>query len=281
VPLIRQEEVYPAANVPYAQAIEMVATAAVALNDIVVVDGVNGSIPKASPATAATAAGSDGQLFVALGAAALGAKFRAIPWRVVVGTSTTAVNTGGSTIGNPVYLSTGGDWSLTAGAEPRIVGVVLTVDSSLGKILLNPGQYVSRVVNRTISAAASTTTTLAATDSGKTVLMAPNAAIVVLPAPVVGMTFKIIQTGVFDTGASKVRTFTTDNSVFFVGGYAGGEADALGNLSDNNSNDVITFGSATVAGDYIEVTCITSTTWQANGFAQSGHDSNGMVFADT
>ena len=142
MPLIRQEEVFPASTVPYAQAVEMVATGAVVLNDIVVVDGVNGSIPKASPATSATVASSGGQLFVAMGAAAADAKFLAVPWRVVVGTATTAVNTATSTIGNPVFLSTGGDWSLAADptGEARVVGSVLTVDATLGKILLSPGQ---------------------------------------------------------------------------------------------------------------------------------------------
>ena len=50
MPLIRQEEIYPVAVTPFAQAIEMVATAAIALNDIIVVDNVVGSLPKASPA---------------------------------------------------------------------------------------------------------------------------------------------------------------------------------------------------------------------------------------
>ena len=141
MPLIRQEEVYPSITVPYAQAIEMIATSAVTLNDIVTVDGVNGLIPKASPATSATVAGSGGQLFVALGGVATGEKFLAVPWRVI-----DAVNTATSTIGNPVYLSTGGDWSLSPGAESRVVGSVLTVDASAGKVLLSPGQFMSRGV---------------------------------------------------------------------------------------------------------------------------------------
>jgi len=274
VPLIRQEEVYPSITVPYAQAIEMIATSAVTLNDIVVVDGANGLIPKASPATAATAAGSDGQLFVALGGVATGEKFLAVPWRVI-----DEVNTATSTIGNPVYLSTGGDWSLSAGTEPRIVGAVLAVDASVGKVLLNPGQYVSRVVNRTISAATSATTTLAATDSGKTVLMAPNAAIVKLPVPEVGLTFKIVQTGAYATAISKVRTFTDDSSVFFVGGIASADS-GHGNASDNNSNEEVRFGSATLAGDFVEVTCISSTQWAVTG-GFTKVTTNGVSFSDS
>lgn len=144
MPLIRQEDIYPVAVTPFAQAITMVATAAVALNDIVVVDNVVGAVPKASPASSATVGESGGMLFVAQGQATAGEKFLAVPYRVV-----TSVNTAGSAIGRPVYLSTGGDFSLSVGVEPRIVGVVLAVDATAGKILLNPGQFVSKAVSQT------------------------------------------------------------------------------------------------------------------------------------
>ena len=144
MPLIRQEDIYPVAVTPFAQAITMVATAAVALNDIVVVDNVVGAVPKASPASSATVGESGGMLFVAQGQATAGEKFLAVPYRVV-----TSVNTAGSAIGRPVYLSTGGDFSLSVGVEPRIVEVVLAVDATAGKILLNPGQFVSKAVSQT------------------------------------------------------------------------------------------------------------------------------------
>ena len=144
MPLIRQEEIYPVAVTPFAQAIEMVATAAIALNDIIVVDNVVGSLPKASPATSATVAGSGGMLMVAQGQASAGDKVLAVPYRVV-----TSVNTSGSAVGNPVYLSTGGDFSLNPGVEPRIVGVVLAVDATAGKVILNPSQYFSKAVSQT------------------------------------------------------------------------------------------------------------------------------------
>ena len=144
MPLIRQEEIYPVAVTPFAQAIEMVATAAIALNDIVVVDNVVGSVPKASPATSATVAGSGGMLMVAQGQESAGGRFLAVPYRVV-----TSVNTAGSAVGNPVYLSTGGDFALTPGVEPRIVGLVLAVDATDGKVILNPSQYFSKAVSQT------------------------------------------------------------------------------------------------------------------------------------
>ena len=131
----------------------------------------------------------------------------------------------------------------------------------------------------TIVTTAEATYTLTAEDSGKTILLTPNASALVLPSPSVGLTFKVIQSGAYATAASTIKTATTDNSVFFVGGYASGDSSDANN-SDNNSNDVITFGSATLAGDFVEITCITATTWAVSGFAQSGHNSNGIVFSD-
>ena len=58
MPLIRQEEIYPAAQYPWAQAVEMVANGAVVRNDLVVVNAVaaTGSvIPKAVAADSTTA----------------------------------------------------------------------------------------------------------------------------------------------------------------------------------------------------------------------------------
>ena len=81
---------------------------------------------------------------VAQGQASAGDKVLAVPYRVV-----TSVNTSGSAVGNPVYLSTGGDFSLNPGVEPRIVGVVLAVDATAGKVILNPSQYFSKAVSQT------------------------------------------------------------------------------------------------------------------------------------
>jgi dihydrofolate reductase len=108
--------------------------------------------------------------------------------------------------------------------------------------------------------------------------MAPNAAIVVLPAPVVGMTFKIVQTGAYATAVCKVRTATTDGSVFFVGGIASADS-SDGNTSNNSSNDVVIFGSGTLAGDFVEVTCISSTQWAVTG-GFTKVTSNGVSFGD-
>lgn len=140
MPLIRQEEIYPVADTPWAQAIEAVATAAIAKNDIVIIDGVTGVIPKASPADADN--NVTGQLFVAAGkAAAAGDKLYLLPYRVVSDVATTGA------VGDPVYLSTtAGAFTQTkpAGADdiPVIVGVVLKVDGTAGVVRLDPGKTV-------------------------------------------------------------------------------------------------------------------------------------------
>ena len=108
MPLIRQEEIYPVAETPWAQAIEAVATAAIAKDDIVILEGVTGVIPKASPADADN--NVVGQLFVAAGkAAAAGDKLYLLPYRIVTGFDSSS-----AAVGDPIYLS-----AATAGAITR------------------------------------------------------------------------------------------------------------------------------------------------------------------
>ena len=141
MPLIRQEEVYPAAQYPWAQAVEMVANGDVARYDLVVANSVaaTGSvIPKAAPAAADGALLNAGIIMVATGAAADGEKFLAVPWVVITG-----VDTSSATAGGPVYLSTSGEFTKTkptaAGAVVVPVGSVMAVDAADGIVMLNPG----------------------------------------------------------------------------------------------------------------------------------------------
>lgn len=61
----------------------------------------------------------------------------AVPWTVI-----TDVNTAGSGVGSPVFLSnTAGGWSLTAGTIRRQVGKVVAVGATDGAILLCPSAY--------------------------------------------------------------------------------------------------------------------------------------------
>jgi len=145
MPLIRQEEVYPAAQYPWAQAVEMVANGAVARYDLVVVNSVaaTGSvIPKAAPAAADGALLNAGIIMVATGAAADGEKFLAVPWVVITGVDTSAA----TAAGYPVYLdisTSAGGWTATkpSGADDAVVpvGTVLVDDATDGVVMLKPG----------------------------------------------------------------------------------------------------------------------------------------------
>ena len=142
--LIRQEEVYPAVSIPWAQALECRAgTGGVAQYDIVVINSVaaTGSvIPKAVKADADGTLLNAGIMMIATGAADADGKFLAVPWVVITGLDTSAA----TAAGYPVYLSaTAGGWTATkpSGADDVVVpvGTVLVDDASDGAIMLKPG----------------------------------------------------------------------------------------------------------------------------------------------
>ena len=143
MPLIRQEEIYPAAQYPWAQAIEMVAGAGgVARHDLVVVTANSAAASVIPDAVKADANGSSvhaGIIMVAAGEAEANAKFLAVPWVVITG-----VDTSSATAGNPVYLSeTAGGFTKTkptaAGSVVVPVGTILEVDATDGVVMLKPG----------------------------------------------------------------------------------------------------------------------------------------------
>ena len=277
MPHIKAKYLEPQHGTGYHGSFNAIADGAVAANDIVIASGYDGNRVKFRKADANVDLYDVGVMGVADHAAATGASVRVVSHKLITSVDSSA----SEGAGDPVYLSdTAGSWSATAGTAPVIVGTVLSDHASTGAVLLAPASVAQRSHPNatTMAAAASATTTLTAADSGKTVLMAPNAAIVTLPSPVVGLTFKIIQTGAYDTGVSAVKLPTTDGSVFFVGGHAASDSND-GAASDNDSNDVINFGSATVAGDFVEVTCISSTQWAVTGFSKAG--SNGVAYADS
>jgi hypothetical protein len=137
---ISQKDVSPANTRPWASAVYFMATAAVVAKDLVILDGAGGSdyaIPKASPASSAAAVTVQGIVLVAEGAVVAGEIGIAFPWRLL-----NAVNTAAGAIGDPVYASTGGDWSLSAGTVSRVVGEILKVGTTDGVIMLNPTQHI-------------------------------------------------------------------------------------------------------------------------------------------
>ena len=114
------------------------------------------------------------------------------------------------------------------------------------------------------NAPASTTTALSNDDSGKLILVAPNAAAITLPAPTAGVFYDFIFTG---DGATASCTITADAATsYFIGGYIAGDNSSAGVFSDANSNDVITavFNGGAKAGDRISI-CSDGSNWFITG----------------
>jgi len=134
------------------------------------------------------------------------------------------------------------------------------------KSLINENQNSLKMRKRvTKAAAASSTTTLTAADSGKVILLAPNAAVVNLPSPEVGLHFEIVSTGAFDTTKSEVRTDA--GTTFFIGGHSaknGGNCATPGATDDRAE-----FLTGTSAGDSILLICVSTTEWMVRGLAST------------
>lgn len=216
MPLIRQEEIYPAAQYPWAQAVQMVANGAVSRNDLVAVNAVaaTGSvIPKAIAADSTVVLRRAGVIMVATGAAADGESFLAVPWVVL-----TNVDTSSGTAGAPVYLSTGGDFTKTkptaAGAVVVPVGSIMVVGSGTtdGTVMLNPGAAMSTGLVKggqfTVAAGSATGTVAIGSDFGggiavATFAEAPTNSVTIAHAAVSGGTLTVTLSGV--PGGSGVK----------------------------------------------------------------------------
>ena len=208
MPLIRQEEIYPAAQYPWAQAVQMVANGAVSRNDLVAVNAVaaTGSvIPKAVAADSTVALRRAGVIMVATGAAADGESFLAVPWVVL-----TNVDTSSGTAGAPVYLSTGGDFTKTkptaAGAVVVPVGSIMVVGSGTtdGTVMLTPGAAMSTGLVKggqfTVASGSATGTVAIGSDFGggiavATFAEAPSSTVTIAHAAVSGGTLTVTLSG--------------------------------------------------------------------------------------
>jgi len=208
MPLIRQEEIYPAAQYPWAQAVQMVANGAVSRNDLVAVNAVaaTGSvIPKAIAADSTVVLRRAGVIMVATGAAADGESFLAVPWVVL-----TNVDTSSGTAGAPVYLSTGGDFTKTkptaAGAVVVPVGSIMVVGSGTtdGTVMLNPGAAMSTGLVKggqfTVASGSATGTVAIGSDFGggiavATFAEAPTSSVTIAHAAVSGGTLTVTLSG--------------------------------------------------------------------------------------
>jgi len=135
----KQTQIYPGVTKHRSNAVKVYCDGAVAANDIISVTGVQGDFLKVSKADGDGAATlNEGLLYVADYAAADGDYTPvALPWKLVE-----SVDTSGSTIGAPVFLSdTPGSFSLTPGTMATKVGTVLSVHASTGQILLSPQAF--------------------------------------------------------------------------------------------------------------------------------------------
>lgn len=118
-------------------------------------------------------------------------------------------------------------------------------------------------------------TTLTAADSGGVILFTPpsgaGALVITLPAHSEGLEFTIVQASAYDTAACTVDS--ADGNDFL------GNIDAQTGVGDNSAatDDKISFGSATVAGDYVKLVSDGSQ-WIVVGSC-SKVTANGVVFA--
>lgn len=117
--------------------------------------------------------------------------------------------------------------------------------------------------------------TLGLSDNRKTILFTPpagvGALVVTLPSVQKGLEFRIIQAADYDTAACEIGSAEGNN---FVGGILAGSGNGDAAIG---ADDKISFGSATVAGDFVELVC-DGTSWIVIG-SRSKATTNGVKFA--
>ena len=149
-----------------------------------------------------------------------------------------------------------------------------TLIENLKRELNLGGTSLAGTVEGTAQAESGETLALTAADSGKVVFLAANNAAITLPDAAVGLFYRIILSEDFSTASSTVTAQTGD---FLAGGAVSLDSNH-GNAANGSSNLVATFGSATLAGDYIDLHC-DGQLWFVRG--QSTAKTNGIVFSDS
>tara|TARA_R110001583_G_scaffold4197_7_gene24702 strand:- start:146 stop:970 length:825 start_codon:yes stop_codon:yes gene_type:complete len=138
---LKQKFIKPGRDYNYAEGVKVKATAAVAADQIVYVDGSSGPFLTVSPADCDTAfpAKPDGRLMIAKHAIAAGSYGIVLPWKLV----TTVATTGGA-VGDPIFLSatagttTGSNLTLTCpttvltGLQHQVVVGRITIVGAAG-----------------------------------------------------------------------------------------------------------------------------------------------------
>lgn len=160
---LRPERGWSLLNNPSAHPLVFAAktSAAVGTNKLVYVTGGDDYCMKVTHADADVAASASGQLLITFGAQSVVGGDVKVTDRMRL----TAVDTSGSAIGDPVYLSgTAGGWSLTAGTFKRRVGVVEVVSATAGVIFLDPNA-IQQYSYSVIAVAAGTTSASTAVET--------------------------------------------------------------------------------------------------------------------
>jgi hypothetical protein len=119
--------------------------------------------------------------------------------------------------------------------------------------------------------------TLAKADSGKVILFTPpssaGALVVTLPACDKGAELKIIQISAYDTAVCKILSAEGNNLVGGIMAQTGAGDNAAG------TDDFISFGSATVAGDYVSLVSNGSNWYVVDSCSKV--TTNGVLFGAT
>ncbi len=115
-------------------------------------------------------------------------------------------------------------------------------------------------------AAATSTTALTTADSGKMILMAPNAAAITLPAATAGVNYNIVQTGDYATAPSTITQAASGEDFFgvIVSGELTGSVDTDSPVAANTK---LGFGAASKKGDRAELVS-DGTGWYVRGYAR-------------
>lgn len=155
---LNQEDIFPAARVPWSAGMWAYAGENLSQWDIVLPTGATGPHPTVSKADADAAGSQAGVLWIATGQATSGERLIVVPWVILTDVDTSAA----SADGDPVYLSTtAGGWTATkpSGADDVavVIGQVLNDDTAAngGSVMLAPAQMVSTGFDKVGTAQAS------------------------------------------------------------------------------------------------------------------------------
>ncbi len=142
MPYIKPRNLHSQHGVGYHGSFLGVADGALVVNDVVIVSGVSGDRLKFTKADANAANKRAGLMGIADHAAPDGGSVRIVSHKII----TTAIDTSGSALGAPVYLSdTAGGHVISAPTEDVIIGNVLSLHATTGQVVIAPAQCIGAV----------------------------------------------------------------------------------------------------------------------------------------